>query len=351
MYSIYLQIKNVHVFLVRDIYYKDVKFTTGHSLVLTETETRRCYREFVDRSDVLLAVNALPAIAREMVPWTQLRNDIMNNNNNNGPRTTTWTYTRMKRKIVYYLTPRDGRPPTARSMSCLAIADDNDFSSMYVAATTRLKLSTSRDDRARTRAALCVFDYAIRTAVKQYWKHDIVDKLITSERNNSRLAMLQRVTTSKRWLSFDIEVDYVPHERKVETITMIGTTLFDHAHDVPIEHRLFTRIASRRSEQTKEQINNNMSVDPIIEMCFKTSCQRLGMTSRLHTDTVLEMLPIFISPCHKRFLTNMIEDFSCREVNSITIIEPRAIRGGNNDDEQDGSGNWFYDDDDDDNRA
>ena len=85
--------------------------------------------------------------------------------------------------------------------------------------------------------------------------------------------------------------------------------------------------------------------------CFKTSCQRLGMTSRLHTDTVLEMLPIFISPCHKRFLTNMIEDFSCREVNSITIIEPRAIRGGNNDDEQDGSGNWFYDDDDDDNNV
>ena len=92
--------------------------------------------------------------------------------------------------------------------------------------------------------------------------------------------------------------------------------------------------------------------------CFKTSCQRLGMTSRLHTDTVLEMLPIFIGPCYKRFFTDMIEDFSCREVNYITIIEPRAVRGGNDGgweeswSEQgcgDGrAGNWFYDDDDND---
>ena len=85
--------------------------------------------------------------------------------------------------------------------------------------------------------------------------------------------------------------------------------------------------------------------------CFKPSCQRLGMTSRLHTDTVLEMLPIFISPCHKRFFIDTTEDFSNRDVNSITIFEPRAVRGGNKDDKQHSSGNWFYDDDDDDNNV
>ena len=58
--------------------------------------------------------------------------------------------------------------------------------------------------------------------------------------------MLRRITQANRWVSFDIEVDYVPHERKDERITMIGVTLFDHAHSVPLEHRLFARVADRR---------------------------------------------------------------------------------------------------------
>ena len=153
------------------------------------------------------------------------------------------------------------------------------------------------------RAALCVFDYAVRGVVKKYWREMIMTRERTRERNNARLATLQRITRAKRWLCFDIEVDYVPHERKVETITMIGATLFDHAHDAPIEHRLFTRIAARRSEcRTSTTATNDatrqevvqMSLQPIVKRCEEDADDITTTFKVLHFRSEYDMLKEFM---------------------------------------------------------
>lgn len=75
------------------------------------------------------------------------------------------------------------------------------------------------------------------------------------------------IAKKMRWLAFDIETDFKPHERKIETITCISTVLFDHAQCLP-EYCIFLRISPNRCNQSKQQVYNiqNKKLD-IIKIC------------------------------------------------------------------------------------
>ena len=304
---------NSREYNVVNAYYKDIVFNTGHLFVYDRDETRRRFESLVCGEKMRAVFDSLSPVARAMVDveWTALR-VWAESAASFGRATYEWTYLMLKTRVVYALTPNilgRQRRGTPRSMSCLLGNDE--FKSLHmIARMSILFMDDGNDDddddddddeqyhnkerelldkMTKVRGELCRLDYTVRYLVKQYWKREVLDVEMTRERVAGRLTMLRRITQANRWISFDIEVDYVPHERKDERITMIGVTLFDHAHSVPLEHRLFARIADRRiahddgkalparGDTWRSGIDadcrdvREMDLGPVAELCRKTA--------------------------------------------------------------------------------
>lgn len=109
--------------------------------------------------------------------------------------------------------------------------------------------------------------YTIKILLKKIWLERILE-----EGNNSRTAykeqLAKRVSANMRWLVFDIETDYKPHERKEESLTCISTALFDNVQGI-IEYILFVRVAETRIFEKERLQAERVSDKEVKDLCAK----------------------------------------------------------------------------------
>ena len=101
----------------------------------------------------------------------------------------------------------------------------------------------------------------VKRELKEQWKKHFTSTL--SENQDLIIA------NKMKWLAFDIETDFKPHEKKIETITCISTVLFDHAECLP-EYRIFLRTSPSRNNDSKKQVYTvKKNKKDIITICQK----------------------------------------------------------------------------------
>lgn len=116
-----------------------------------------------------------------------------------------------------------------------------------------------------TRRDIIKIAYTVKIHLKKTWLHRI---LVQNKelRATHKEKLAKDVSKKMRWLVFDIETDYKPHEHKEESITCISTVLFDNASGVK-EHILFARIAETRKLQEERLQAERVETHRVIDIC------------------------------------------------------------------------------------
>jgi len=133
---------------------------------------------------------------------------------------------------------------------------------------------TSSETLLDTRRDIIRMAYCVKIQLKKLWLDTILQEK-KDWRTGYKEEIAKSISTKMRWLVLDVETDYKPYERKVETLTCISTALFDNVQGI-IEYVLFLRISERRiSEEAclqAEQVNTKRVVD----ICRKQLCDERG---------------------------------------------------------------------------
>lgn len=109
--------------------------------------------------------------------------------------------------------------------------------------------------------------YTVKTQLKKKW----VDRILAQNkglRESYKEKLAKDVSKKMRWLVFDVETDFKPHERKEESLTCISSVLFDNSNGV-IEYILFVRTAETRKLQEERLQAERVDTHRVIDICAK----------------------------------------------------------------------------------